>query len=84
MLFRSFPNPTTGVARMTVRTGEGEALTVRVYDVMGRLVTTAADNVRSTGEQTVQIDTQGLAAGLYVVRAESGTAVATRRLTVIR
>ncbi len=79
-----FPNPTTGIARMTVRTAEGEALTVRVYDVMGRLVTTAVENVRSAGEQTVQIDTQGLAAGLYVVRAESGTAVATRRLTVIR
>ncbi|HEX9950765.1 MAG TPA: T9SS type A sorting domain-containing protein [Rubricoccaceae bacterium] len=78
------PNPTTGVARMTVRTAEGEALTVRVYDVMGRLVSTAVDGVRSTGEQTVQIDTQGLAAGVYVVRAEAGTAVATRRLTVIR
>ena len=79
-----YPNPTTGVARMTVRTAEGETLTVRVYDVMGRVVSTAVEGVRSTGEQTVQIDTQGLAAGVYVVRAESGTAVATRRLTVIR
>ncbi|HEX8298776.1 MAG TPA: T9SS type A sorting domain-containing protein [Rubricoccaceae bacterium] len=78
------PNPTTGIARMTVRTAEGEALTVRVYDVMGRLVTTAVEGVRSTGEQSVQIDTQGLAAGVYVVRAEAGTSVATRRLTVIR
>ena len=78
------PNPTTGVARMTIRTAEGEALTVRVYDVMGRLVQTVVEGVRSTGEQQLQVDTQGLSAGVYVVRATAGTSVATRRLTVIR
>ncbi len=78
------PNPTTGIARMTVRTAEGEVLTVRVYDVMGRLVQTVVEGTRSTGEQQLQVDTQGLAAGVYVVRATSGTSVATRRLTVIR
>ena len=78
------PNPTTGIARMTVRTAEGEALTVRVYDVMGRMVQTITEGARSTGEQRLEVNTQGLAAGVYVVRATAGTSVATRRLTVIR
>ena len=78
------PNPTTGIARMTVRTAEGEALTVRVYDVMGRMVQSVVENAQASGEQRLEVDTQGLAAGVYVVRATTGTAVATRRLTVVR
>lgn len=78
------PNPTTGIARMTVRTAEGEALTVRVYDVMGRMVQTVTEGALASGDQRLEVDTQGLAAGVYVVRATAGTSVATRRLTVIR
>jgi hypothetical protein len=79
-----YPNPTSGVARMTVRTAEGEALTVRVYDVMGRMVASVVEGARAQGEQAVEVDTRGLAAGVYVVRAEAGNEVATRRLTVLR
>ena len=78
------PNPTTGIARMTVRTAEGEALTVRVYDVMGRMVQSVTEGALASGEQRLEVNTQGLAAGIYVVRATAGTSVATRRLTVIR
>ncbi len=79
------PNPTTGIARMTVRTAEGEALTVRVYDVMGRMVQTVVEGARSTGAQQLQVDTQGLAAGVYVVRATTEAGLtATTRAVVIR
>ena len=49
-----YPNPTSGVARMTVRTGENERFTVRVFDVMGRQVALAVDGARSSGEQVVR------------------------------
>lgn len=79
-----FPNPATGVARVAVSSALGEAVTVRVYDVTGRLVATVLEGGAVEAERTLQVDTAGWAAGLYVVRAQSETGVVTRRLTVVR
>ena len=78
------PNPVTGVARVAVSSALGEAVTVRVYDVTGRLVATVLEGGAVEAERTLQVDTAGWAAGLYVVRAQSETGVVTRRLTVVR
>lgn len=79
-----YPNPTAGLARVAVAAPAGEAVSVRVYDVMGRLVVTALEDALVAGSRTVTIDVQSLSSGLYVVRAESGRDVVTRRLTVVR
>lgn len=79
-----YPNPTTGVARLAVSAARDEAVTVRVYDVTGRMVVSVLEGALVQSSRTVEINTQALAAGVYVVRAESGRDVATQRLTVVR
>ncbi len=79
-----YPNPAAGVARMSVSLARDAAVTIRVYDVTGRLVATVAQDAYLQSGQTVELDTRSLAAGLYVVRAEADGDVATRRLTVVR
>lgn len=79
-----YPNPSTGIARMRVTLDGTEALTVRVYDVTGRLVASVVEDAFVASGRVLEIDTAALAAGLYVVRAEAGGDVATRRLTVVR
>ncbi len=80
----AYPNPTSGIARMRLSLAGDEAVTVRVFDVTGRLVATVVEDARVRDAQVLEVDTQALAAGLYVVRAEAGGDVVTRRLTVIR
>ncbi|MEM1116357.1 MAG: T9SS type A sorting domain-containing protein [Bacteroidota bacterium] len=79
-----YPNPTTGLARIDVTAAAGETVSVDVYDVTGRRVISVLDGAPVAGRRAVTIDTQALSAGVYVVRAESGRDVATRRLTVVR
>ena len=79
-----FPNPVSGVARMSVTSALGEAVSVRVYDVTGRLVASVLEGGVVRDGQTLSVDTSGWASGLYVVRAQSETGVVTRRLTVVR
>lgn len=79
-----FPNPVSGVARVSVSSALGEAVTVRVYDVTGRQVASVLEGGAVEAERTLQVDTAGWAAGLYVVRAQSESGVVTRRLTVVR
>ena len=78
-----YPNPTAGVARVAVTAGADARVTVRVYDVTGRVVATVAQDAVVSG-RALDIDTAGLAAGLYLVRAESGAEVAVTRFTVVR
>ena len=78
-----YPNPTAGTASVVVSGRADARVTVRVYDLTGRVVATVADDVVIDG-RPLQIDTSGLSAGLYLVRADSGTGVATARLTVVR
>ena len=77
------PNPTMGLARFEVAAAPGALVTVRVYDVTGRVVATVVEDGAVAG-RTLQLDTAGLAAGLYLVRADSGAEVATARFTVVR
>ena len=78
-----YPNPTTGLARVVVEAPADAPVTVRVFDVTGRVVARVAEDAYVSG-RPLEIDTRGLAAGLYLVRAESEAGVAVRSLTVVR
>ena len=78
-----YPNPTAGRAQIAVTAGDGARVTVRVFDVTGRVVATVADDAVVSG-RPLEIETAGLASGLYLVRAQSGTETATARFTVVR
>ncbi|WP_420455167.1 T9SS type A sorting domain-containing protein [Rubrivirga sp.] len=78
-----YPNPTAGTARVLVTSATGTPVTVRVYDVTGRVVVSVVEDGAVSG-RALEIDTHGLAAGLYLVRAESAEGVAVRRMTVVR
>ena len=78
-----YPNPTAGVARFAVTSAPDELVTIRVYDVTGRVVADVVEGASVSGS-VLEVDTARLAAGMYLVRAESAQGVAVRRLTVVR
>ena len=87
-LSAAYPNPTRGAARLVLHLPEASRVTVRVFNVLGQEVARPLDGQAGAGAREVTVETGGLAAGVYVVRAEAtagGRAVAeTRRLTVVR
>ena len=78
------PNPTAGGARLFVRADAAGQARVELFDVLGRRVGVALAGPVGAGETAVELPTDRLAPGLYVVRAEVGGAVASRTLTVTR
>jgi len=84
-LLGTYPNParTRATVRFAVPEGQAQAVTLRLYDVLGRAVRT----VRSTaepGRHSVALDTQGLTSGVYFLRLRAGDATKTQRLTVVQ
>ena len=83
-----YPNPTAGAATVSFALAEPSAVTVAVYDVLGREVSrTAADY--GEGRHGVSVDASRWGPGVYLVRVEAAAegaapSVTVHRLTVAR
>jgi hypothetical protein len=83
----AYPNPVAGGQRATidVTAREAQAVTVALYDVLGRRVAVLYDGeVAASETERVALPLRGLATGVYLVRAVGERFMATRRLTVVR
>jgi hypothetical protein len=85
------PNPFRGAAAVTLALGApAEAVTVALYDVLGRRVAVLARGRLDGGAHTFALDGSVLPAGVYVVRVAlggasgAGPAVAARTVTLLR
>lgn len=83
------PNPTTGATSMTLDVPRREHITLRVYDVTGRLIAVPLDAWLSGGRHSVSWnggDRAGrrAAAGLYFCRMVAGPLEFTQRLVIAR
>ncbi|HYE57063.1 MAG TPA: T9SS type A sorting domain-containing protein, partial [Rhodothermales bacterium] len=55
-----------------------------VYDAVGREVAVLADGELGAGSHTRRLEGSDLAAGVYVMRLQSGSGVLTRTLTLVK
>ena len=79
------PNPTTGRSEFTLAVAEAQAVTVAVYDALGRRVALLHEGTMASGaEHRLAFDGSGLPAGVYVVRAVGEAFADMRVLTLAR
>jgi hypothetical protein len=84
MLGQNYPNPFSGVTSILLRATDGAAVTVKVFDALGRPVATLLDNERLWSDRTVSLDASNLPAGMHFYRAIAGKQVQTRTMFVVR
>jgi predicted GH43/DUF377 family glycosyl hydrolase len=63
-----YPNPTSGVTSFVFRVPSSGNVTLKIYDLHGREVTTMVDRVMPVGEHTVSFDAGHLPPGIYLFR----------------
>ena len=80
------PNPISGEGRLHFTTAASGAVSLELYDVRGRRVTTVLDAIRfDAGAHTVPFEAAGLEPGVYTARLRDAAGrVAVRQLVVIR
>lgn len=74
-------NPATDVRYMVRHVGH---VSLKVYDVLGRMVATLVDQIRQPGEYTVTWDAEKIPSGIYYCRMISGNFTSTRKMVLIR
>jgi hypothetical protein len=79
------PNPVRQQATVTLRLRDEQDVDVALYDVLGRRVRSVHTGAMASGRRhTLSLDVNGLASGLYLLRASGEQFQTTRRVTVVR
>ncbi|HYE58397.1 MAG TPA: T9SS type A sorting domain-containing protein, partial [Rhodothermales bacterium] len=78
------PNPATGPVTLTAVLSAPAAVSLRVFDVRGRLVATLHEGLLPSGTSRIPLDAGPLPPGVYLVQLVSGAERRTHPLTVTR
>lgn len=84
-LSQNFPNPFNPVTILSFGLPKKSAVTLKVYDVLGRETATLINNeLRTEGFYNVEFDASMLPSGIYYYRIEAGNFTATKKMILIK
>ena len=87
-LSKNYPNPFNPSTQIKYGLAKSGMVTLKVYDVVGRLVTTLVDGYQEVGKYTVTFNTAekafGLSSGVYFYRLESGSFISVDKMMLLK
>ena len=83
-LGQNYPNPFNPATAISYRLSAISIVTLRVYDILGREVTTLVQEEKEAGTHTVRWDASGLPSGIYMCRLQAQGNVATRKMILTK
>ncbi len=85
-LEQNYPNPFNPSTKINYRIPESSVVSLKIYDIRGRMVSTLFDNVRmAAGNYSVSFEGKDLSAGTYIYRLEvNGTVVGIKKMMLIK
>ena len=78
------PNPFNASTVASYELRVPSHVSLRVYDLAGKLVSTLVDGWRAAGVHTATFDGSGLASGIYLARLEAGEFAAAQKLVLLK
>jgi hypothetical protein len=82
-LDQNYPNPFNPATSVTFRIRNTEFITLKVYDLLGREVSTLVNGLKDPGTHTVVFDGSAFASGMYVYRLLVPGYVETRKMLLL-
>lgn len=83
-LFQNYPNPFNPSTIIRFSIPSEELVTVKIYDLLGKEITTLLNQPLTAGEHTVHFNGWELPSGIYFYRIQAGSFVATKKLLLIK
>jgi imidazoleglycerol phosphate synthase glutamine amidotransferase subunit HisH len=80
----AFPNPFNTSTEVRYRLASDDAVTLKVYDLLGRETATLVDAAMDAGAHEVTFDGSGHASGVYIVRFMAGRSVQSGKIVLLR
>jgi WD40 repeat protein len=83
-LFQNYPNPFNPSTTIGFSLPSRSRVTLRVYNVIGQLVSTLVDGELTPGSHSTAFDGTGLPSGVYLYRLTAGSFSETKRLVLLK
>jgi endonuclease/exonuclease/phosphatase family metal-dependent hydrolase len=83
-LEQNYPNPFNPETSISYSIPEKTAVTITLFDSIGRTVATIVEDIQSAGRYTVRFDASDLAGGVYFYTLKTGTYRTGRKMLVVR
>jgi hypothetical protein len=80
----AYPNPFNATTTLTLELPQSGAVTLAVYDLLGREVTRLWNGELAAGEHQFRLDGGGLPSGLYLAKLEALGAVSVHKLVLLK
>jgi uncharacterized protein (DUF1501 family) len=84
-LYDNYPNPFNPLTTISYDLPNEAEVVLRVYDMLGRAVTTLVDQRQSAGHHTIQFTpTRGLSSGAYIYELQAGSFTARKKMLFVK
>jgi hypothetical protein len=83
-LNQNYPNPFNPTTTITYSLPQSGMVTLNVYDITGRFITTLVDGVKGVGTHSVQFEGSSLSSGMYVYTLETDGYRQTRQMMLVK
>ena len=83
-LHQNYPNPFNPTTMISYTINEARHVTIQVYDISGRLITTLLDHYSEAGSHNVIWDASKLSSGIYVYRLQAGEWHESKKMALIK
>ena len=83
-LMQNYPNPFNPSTKISYRLPMSSFVVLKIYDNVGREVSTLVNGQENAGRHEVMFDGSRLASGIYFYRIEAGSFVQTRKLVLMK
>ncbi|MGB2869768.1 MAG: endo-1,4-beta-xylanase, partial [Bacteroidota bacterium] len=84
VLCQNYPNPFNPTTAISYRLAVVSAVTLKVYDALGKEVATLVDGVHDAGTHVAVFDGKALASGIYYYTLQAGSFRETKKLVLLR
>lgn len=83
-LLQNYPNPFNSSTKIEYSTPESGIVRLKVYDLLGREITTLVDEFQNGGTYTVNFNARDLASGIYFFELKVGEFSEVRKMVLMR
>ncbi len=84
VLYQNYPNPFNPVTKIIWQTPVSGHQNIKVYDVLGNVVTTLVDEYKEAGIYEVEYNASNLSSGTYFYRLTAGEFTQTKKMILLR
>ena len=83
-LAQNYPNPFNSVTKLSYGLPEASRMSIRIYDISGRMIATLVEGDIPAGCHTVTWEAASIATGVYLVRLEASDFSAVRKVILVK